>query len=332
MEACRDRDETGRKVTPRRQHYVWRHYLSAWQNDAGLVHCSRNRRVLPPTNPINLMVERDYYKLARITKDDVACLETVIESTAPSALQDFHRSFVARLAHISAANEMIQNSTTATTDEKRSTEALVIQTEERLHSRIEQEALPLLEDLRQKRAEFVNDDTAAVTFFHFIAQQYFRTKSIREAIAHELQDYNCANIAHIVCQLAAINVGYSLFRERAEWDILFLERGGDLGFITGDQPVVNIMGTGEERVTRELILYYPLSPSVSCLVAPKEYQLQSMKICDSTAEALNYVIAWKSQQFLAAGSDHILQRILNRRVSGKPAIDVILEAIAERHA
>ena len=164
-------------MTTRRQHYVWRHYLEAWQREDGLVYCSRNGKLLPPTNPKNIMVERDYYKLHRITRSDATFLKAFIESTGSAVLLRSHRNLVATLAHVAEANELIQSSDRASTPEKRYAQTLVIEIEEQLQGQIEEGALPLLEELRQKRTEFINISETAITFFHFIAHQYFRTKS-----------------------------------------------------------------------------------------------------------------------------------------------------------
>ena len=47
-------------------HTVWRHYLEAWQDQRGFVHFSRNGEILPPSNPVNVMVARHTYKLPLI--------------------------------------------------------------------------------------------------------------------------------------------------------------------------------------------------------------------------------------------------------------------------
>ena len=71
-------------MTIRNQHFVWRYYLEAWQNEDGLVISSRKGNILPPTNPRNLMAQRYYYKLSKFTSPDVVILSSFIES-APGA-------------------------------------------------------------------------------------------------------------------------------------------------------------------------------------------------------------------------------------------------------
>ena len=321
-------------MTSRNHHYVWLHYLKAWENEDGLVHSSRNGKVLPPTNPKNTMVERDYNKLPRITNSDVTFLKLSIESTGPAELRQSHRRFVDALAHIVQANEIIQSDDRFFADEKRYAQAVVVETVENLHSQIEQRALPLLEELRQKQTDFINIYESAMAFFHFIAHQYFRTKRIRKDIgevhSQMFPSHDCARLANIVCHIAAENLGASLFVDRKEFDIIFLECRDDIRFITGDQPVVNLMGNGYGRETTELALYYPLSPDLSCLVAPKEYQLESAEVPGEIVRDLNDLIAWKSKRFLVANSNTDLQPILSEPPLHKPPIRRILDSLVKK--
>ena len=319
-------------MTTRMPHYVWRHYLEAWQNEDGLVHCSRRGEILPPTNPKNLMVERDFYKLSRITKEDAIFLEGFIRSTQ-ATLRRSHRNLITAFAHIAHSNDLIQNSDRISFEEKRYAQRLVIETEDQLQGRIEQDALPILEALRHKKSEFVNVDGTAIQFFHFLAHQYFRTKHIREAIGEELSqispNHDFVHLNNIVCHIGAVNVGGSLFVDRKQFDIVFLDDGDDAGFITGDQPVVNLLGSGDGSETTALALYYPLSPSLSCLVVPKEYKLHSVDIPGEILKELNDLIAWESTSFWVASSNRILQHIVSNRSLTRPPAGRILDFLVK---
>ena len=319
-------------MTTRRQHTVWRYYLEAWQNHRGRVHCSRRGRILPqPTNPVNLMVERDFYRLERITRDEAAYLRYFIQRTETAALRKSHQDLVTKLAYIAEANELIQTSDTTSPSEKEYARRVVIETEEDLQTGAEQAAKPILEELRQKRAGFINDYEAAMTFFYFISHQYFRTKGMREAIGKELSEsvpgYDLSGLKNIVCHIGAVNVGATLFVDRREFDIVFLESEGESGFITGDQPVANLMGTGDGSETAELALYYPLSPALSCLVSPRVYNLRSRRVPEATVEALNNFVAWESRDFLVSSSERELEAIVNRPPQARPLGRCILDLL-----
>ena len=111
-------------MTTHRQHTVWLHYLEAWRDGKRKVHYSRNGEILPPTNPINVVVERDFYKLAPITRVDADLLEhLIIQPTESAELRKCHRDLVTNLAYISSANKIIQSDDRTSPAEKRDAQA-----------------------------------------------------------------------------------------------------------------------------------------------------------------------------------------------------------------
>ena len=129
--------------------------------------------------------------------------------------------------------------------------------------------------------------------------------------------------------MGAENVGASLFVGRKEFDIVFEENGCDLGFITGDQPVVNLLGTGDGSETKELAFYYPLSPQLSCVLAPKTYRLRSGSISFDIVQELNALVAWESKQFLVANSDADLQNLPSLTTPSRPSTGRILDVLVQ---
>ena len=315
-------------MTTRSQHYVWRRYLKPWENQRGLVHCTRNWQDPFITNPVNIMQERDFYKLPRITETDAIFLRAYIEKTGSQVSRKSHRNLAAKLGYIANTNDLIQSSDTISDDEKRRAEKFVIETMENLHVQTEQAALPVLEDLRHKRVDFIKDYEKAIMFFHFIAQQYCRTKSFREGVAEAAAEIfpglHFERLQNIVSYIGGVNIGGNLFVDRKQFEFIFIESHSELGFVTGDQPVVNLMGNKDGGETTELAFYYPLSPGLSCLLAPKEYKLKSVLISYSVVEELNDLIARNSKYFLVANSKESLrQTIGNLSTPSTHAIQIL---------
>ena len=280
--------------------------------------------VLLPS-PSNVMVSRDFYKLPRITTADAPIIKALVDWTESEALRQSHQRLADDFAYISHANELIQSLPGTSSADKAYARALVIESEEKLHGQIEQHAIPLLAELRHQRTEFMVHDDKAIAFFRFVSHQYFRTRPIREAISNEMSqwfpDNDIGRFANLICHIHAENVGSSLYGDRRDLDIAFLTNVNELGFLTGDQPIVNLMGTGDGTETRELIFYYPLSPDLSCLIAPKEYNLHSVNLASDTVAKLNDLIARRSQQFLVANSSAVLEHTLNSLAApGTPAL------------
>ena len=53
----------------RRQHHVWQEYLKAWSVN-GRLYCLMDGRIIS-TGTAGLAVERDFYKIGKLTNDDI---------------------------------------------------------------------------------------------------------------------------------------------------------------------------------------------------------------------------------------------------------------------
>ena len=305
-------------MVTRKQHYVWRYYLEAWQQEKGIINCLRDGKIFS-TNPQNVMAERDFYKLPRLTKADLKVFEFFMQSTPPE-LREANLDFINKLALLTNANDLIQIREEISDDIKSYFQTVIIEAEEKLHERIENNALPILEELRQKQTKFLYNDKTAISFFDFIAHQYCRTKRIRESVgkilSNSFPNRDCSHLQNLLCHCFANNMGVSLFRDRNEFDIVFLDNTTDLGFITGDQPIVNLMGTRNGTPPEELALYYPLAPDLAFILLPREYKLCSMNI--NMIKELNDLIMWESKHFLVSNSTTVLEQYLNNPISRIP--------------
>ena len=249
-------------MVTRRQHYVWRYYLEAWQQENGSVNCLREGKTFQ-TNPNNVLIERDFYKLSQITISEAAFFEKFIDQIPSKELRKLHRSFAKEFTRITHANDWIQKQEGISAKDKSAVQAVVIEIEEKLHAGIENEALPLLKKLRQKRTGFLCNDETAITFFHFIAHKYFRTKRIRddigEVLSNLMPNQDLSRLKNLMSLFGATNLGASLFFDRKKFEITFLENKTDLGFITGDQLIVNLLATRDGSPPEELA-FYPAFP------------------------------------------------------------------------
>ena len=95
--------------------------------------------------------------------------------------------------------------------------------------------------------------------------------------------------------------------------------------------MVNLMAASDGRETVELAFYYPVSPSVACLVAPRSYRLHSQVIPSATVEELNNQIARESEHFLVAKADRTLLRTVESFPSMSRSRHRILESLSDTH-
>ena len=301
-------------MVTRRQHYVWRHYLETWQGKDGLVSCLKDQKIFRP-NPSKTMVERDFYKLQKLTRADIFILQKLlIEKTASPHLRELHKTLIEQFAYIAEANEKLKVHPNASGTDREMVRKLTIEAEEKLHCGVEESAKPILEALRNKDGNVIYSDDTAIPFFDFLSHQFFRTKRKRDAIVEAakgiLPAENVQRIRILLCYCYATNTGGSLYCDRHEFEIIFLDCQADSEFITGDQPVVNILGDKDGRPPEELAFYYPLSPNLAMILAPKSLKSRAVltKFDIAATNELNDLIAWESGQLLIARSPDQLTR------------------------
>ena len=111
--------------------------------------------------------------------------------------------------------------------------------------------------------------------------------------------------------------------------LFFLDATRNAGFVTGDQPIINLMANRHGGDTTKTAFYYPLSPNLSCLVVPKTYNLQSKQVSGEIAEKLNGFIALNSNQFIVGDSDDTIQLAVERQRAPNLSAGVILSFLSK---
>ena len=234
---------------------------------------------LTRTKPSNIMLQRDFYRIGALTSVDVATLRALLlRDETPSAIRNLHRKLIKQFHRLAVLDVIAQADPRLRSQHKVLARDAVIEAEERLHRGIEQRAVPILSALRDEDASVIHDTATSVDFFDFISHQYFRTKAIRDTMANELRTLVPADTAerirHVFCHCIATNVGASLYRDRDDFELLFLRSPAPQCLITGDQPVVNLLATHDGTEPSELALYYPLTPSLAMILSPKSLDLR----------------------------------------------------------
>ena len=321
----------------RRQHYVWRHYLEAWQAQDNLVSSLIGDK-LARTRPSNIMVQRDFYRVGALTSADVTTLRDLLlrDETSP-ALRDLHHNFINQFRLLAALDVIAQADPHLPSQHKVIVRDAVIEAEERIHRGIEQRAVPILSALRNEDPSVIHDNATSVDFFNYISHQYFRTKAIRDIIANGLRTLVPADTAerirHVYCHCIATNVGATLYRDRHDFELLFLRSPTAQGLITGDQPVVNLLATHDGTEPSELALYYPLNPSLAMILSPKSLDLRPAiaGVAVPCVLELNELIAWKSARFLVARSENLLRPYIPQASGPPPSPLAILRARPAQH-
>lgn len=277
------------------------------------------------------MVERHFYKLHPLADSDIVYLEFFISRLEPPSMRPFYQKLLKSFALIANIHEIIRDKNAVPHDEKEKIKKSLIEFEDDLHDKIEIAAAPFLDKLRQKQSGFINSDESAVNFLLYLCQQYFRTKSMRISIKNELSRQShflgSANATNFLCFIVAYSFGFSFFVEKKEIEIVFLENKS-LSFITGDQPVINLLANRFGGSTTETILYYPLTPHLSCLLTHKTRNLLSKHIPEKIVNKLNGLISWHSHHFIVGDSDNAIRAAIRNQPTRNQTVMDVLESLS----
>ena len=284
---------------------------------------------MKPAHPKTILLERDFYRLPNLSHHDVEILDAFVDATSAEPLKQTKKLFIRQLHKGSQAAMIAQARNGDFSDEEREVaESFVLEAEELLHGAIERTALPLLRELRGKRVDFFEEYEQSMDFIRFLTHQYFRTKKIRGAIGNEhsrlLPGLDFSHLSHIVSHIAAENVGSRLFVDRRNFQLTIAETHGHTLFVTGDQPVVNLLGTGDGRSPEELAFYYPLAPTMACFLMPSPKRLPLFEIPDDLVGRLNGLIAWSAAESVVGSNSESIKNALECGEAGRPELNELV--------
>jgi hypothetical protein len=252
--------------SPDQQYYVWKHYLEAWA--APKFFCYRlSERKLFGSQPKVVANERDFYRTQRLSDADLRYLESLIERAPLESTRESNRGFVRMFQTTFALRDLIDR-TDLPPDQREKVASELSEIErtmgEKYHSGLEDDGIGYPDELKSGSSSFYENDEDCAKFVYFLANQYFRTPRVRKAahIAAPL-GHDPDRTGPIEAHIYASNVGMGLFASRKARRIVLLESDGSVPFVTGDQPVFNLL---DPTKTDHIALYYPVSPLRSMIL------------------------------------------------------------------
>ncbi|HEX5734995.1 MAG TPA: DUF4238 domain-containing protein [Blastocatellia bacterium] len=143
--------------------------------------------------------------------------------------------------------------------------------EEDFHAHLEGRAVKLLDALRRRDTSFLADDYEYAGFLFFLFLQLFRTVKWNETISAEISPTPGVRLEsawRVLRYVFASNAASTVFVERQNWRLRFLESCPTTSFITGDQPLFNTvpLPRAKAEAPEELVLYYPVAPTLALLL------------------------------------------------------------------
>ena len=251
----------------RRQHHVWRSYLETWATDAQIF-CLQGARIFR-SNVANVGVERDFYKLHTLTDADIQGIRLLM-STGPSVATPVLENFITIFGAFGRLKAKLPPNLVKDAELLALLDHAIINTAEDFHAQIEGDIAPIFDAIRRKDLSFYDNPDLCGQFTHFLSLQNLRTKGVRHrALAKptEIPGFSLERSWNVLTHMMAVHAGGSLKLERKSRPLLLLENNTNLSFITGDQPVVNLLHAPVPGQPPTLLaFYYPVSPSLGVVL------------------------------------------------------------------
>ncbi|MGD0843364.1 MAG: DUF4238 domain-containing protein [Geobacteraceae bacterium] len=296
----------------RRHHYVWQHYLESWADvDDGQIYCLREGKIFK-TNPINVAVKGDFYRLKEFSVDDISHLKEIIKR-CPDFLQQEYNNLIVLFDILFKFKRKAEIDGTLDTELESILDVQINNFEENIHTSVENSGMKYLHMLLNKDLSFYGSKPDAILFIKYLCLQYMRTEkrrvnSIKATSWQNVIDTN--KIWNILTHIFSANMAWSILNDINEFTLLVFDNKTDNPFITGDQPVINTHGTvtALTEQVHELEFYYPLSPSKAMVLTktPEKHLQVTAEIVDMH----NHRIVLGSHQQLFSCSEESLIRLL----------------------
>ncbi|MEQ4575867.1 MAG: DUF4238 domain-containing protein [Gammaproteobacteria bacterium] len=292
-------------MATRRQHTVWRNYLRAWAQD-GKIWCAMDGKVFRAAL-MNVGQERDFYEIRDLMDSDVDIIrKTLIDAISNPIQKKAASDWLPIFQMVSKTRKHFED---MGIDASEALRPMYIQLEELLHSEIERNATPLLERLLVADRFCLDGDKEYGVFVHYVMTQYFRTSRIKQNLQRGIGDLApdgyvdraIGVIRHICATASAITL---ISSKNALRPYLVLN-GSGVPFITGDQPVINIIAAkaGFDTLVDDCEFYYPLSPGKALFISRSD-DYSSGWIKDSeSVKYLNRLIARSAEKQIYASDE-----------------------------
>ena len=265
--------------TTKKQHYIWRSYLAPWTRDnsnKGQIFCRREGRIFP-VSLMNVAHENYFYEVKELSKREIELIhgmtirgKTGIQKTVgENWLNLYCASFKFARAvgkYLPGNDEKVFEAITATQEFK----DYNIESIEKLHGKIETQGMEYVKLLREDNIGFWENEIGREDFSYFLANQYFRTKKMRNRILYTLENARNMNPyfkdirpENMWIPLSLILASYTGAGIISDYSIVLLHTDNGQ-FIVGDQPVINTYSVSDRNGPPEDIeLFYPITPQTA---------------------------------------------------------------------
>ncbi len=294
----------------KRQHYVWRKYLTPWTTE-NKIWCLREGKIFN-TGLMNIAQEKYFYEIKKLSKNDILFLQNFVESISSGIIREANLKWVDLFSFVHRFEKMVKKEGSLTEKLEENINQLVKNLNEDSHNFIENQSIDYIEKLLEKDSSFFENEEDRGKFLVYLVAQYLRTKSMRERLlnnAGSTKSINVENCIGALIHISTTTIAFNMFASPDFRTITFLENNTDLEFLTSDQPIINIQAhnTPTNQAPEKLEFYYPISPKLAILVS-QDVKDSSIELSEEDVEDYNQKLISFSLEQIFSSSEELLKR------------------------
>ena len=285
----------------KKQHYVWKKYLSAWSKDSQISTLLKLRNKIIHTALDRVGQERFFYALEEFTEEEENNLKDMIIRWSSDNVLEINMEFYHTFTSYSKIKRALKNKDVGNFDMVNLDHSLSLlrsNTVENIHSRLENLGEKLISIRKFEDLRFLEDQDELFNGMLYVSFQYLRTKNMSETVKPVIPKFSYLSdkFINIFPFIYAPALAYSLTFVK-EVKFIFYDNQTEIDFITSDQPLINVKGhILRDNGVAQMDLYYPLSPKIAILI---HYQEQREKYQHLLIEK-EQIIAYNQQMFNSA--------------------------------
>jgi len=304
----------------KRQHYVWRHYLRAWADNESIWTYFIEFDKIERTSLMGVAQEKYFYKLVDFTNEEETFLKNFIDRTSPKVVKPLNLDFLNLFTSTSKLKKQLDNTTNIAVDKEKYVKEirkLEINLMEIAHGKMENLGHKLIAYRSLEDLKTIENDDYIFDAIMFLCFQYFRTKVMKKSVLKSFDGDRFEELAKKSWNIISYSMATTLARSislHKNLKFIFIENQTENHFITGDQPIFNILNDklDDNGEVIDLELYYPLSPKHALTIhfRPDQIEKYEKKSANNEmVEFLNKKILENSDFFVFADNEELLDKL-----------------------
>ena len=281
----------------KKQHYVWRNYLRAWSDNENIWTYFKELKKIEKPSLMGVAQEKYYYKLVDFTEEEENFLRLFIENISSPLVKDFNLDFLSIFTSASKLKKSLEQIKNPSVDKSLLEEQIrriEINLMEDSHCKFEELGFQLISYRSLDDLKTILHDNYHHDGLMFLCFQYFRTRKIKNSVVNKFKGTKYENVMekswNILSHAFALNVTNSMVLNDGI-RYVFIENNTDENFITGDQPVFNLLSDqmDEKGNVLNFELYYPLTPKHALNIHFRTDQVERFENKHADKELISYL-------------------------------------------